>query len=117
MIVISDFFDDPKRIFEGLKHFRHRRHEVIVFHILDRYELTFPFKRMTKFVGLENLPEQLLDPRAVREAYLEEINGHIRELRRNCLKVRADYRLIATDETLDVALSTYLAARQAGRRA
>ncbi len=117
VIVISDFFDDPERIFAGLKHFRHRRHEVIVFQILDRYELTFPFKRMTKFIGLEQLPEQLLDPRAVREAYLEQINGHIRELRRKCLKVRADYTMIATDESLDVALSTYLSARHAGRRA
>ncbi len=117
IIVISDFFDDPERIFEGLKHFRHRRHEVIVFQILDRSELSFPFTRMTKFIGLEDLPEQLLDPRAVREAYLEEIFSHIRELRRNALKVQADYTLIATDEMLDVALSSYLSARNAGRRA
>ena len=42
--IFSDFFDEPARILTGLKHFRHRRHEVIVFHILDPAELDFPFR-------------------------------------------------------------------------
>lgn len=116
VIVISDFFDDENDIYDGLKHFRHRNHEVVVFQVLDRYELSFPFGRMTKFIGLEEMPERLVDPRAVREAYLAEIDSALRTLRKNCLKVKADYTLMATDDPLDVALSSYLAARMAARR-
>ena len=53
----------------GLKHFRHRRHEVIVFHILDPAELEFPFRDTTLFKGLEGLPEILTDPHALKRAY------------------------------------------------
>ena len=48
----------------GLKHFRHRRHEVIVFHVLDPAELEFPFRETTLFRGLEGLPEILTEPHA-----------------------------------------------------
>ena len=51
--IFSDLFDDVPRIIAGLKHFRHRRHEVIVFHILDPAELDFPFRDTTLFKGLE----------------------------------------------------------------
>ena len=53
IIVISDLFDKPEAILKGLQHFSHKRHDVIVFHVLDEYELTFPFERMTLFEGLE----------------------------------------------------------------
>ncbi len=71
--VFSDLFDDPARILAGLKHFRHRRHEVIVFHILDPAELEFPFRSTTLFKGLEGLPEILTEPHALRRAYQDEL--------------------------------------------
>ena len=67
--VFSDFFDDPARILSGLKHFRHRRHEVIVFHILDPAEIEFPFRDTTLFKGMEGLPD-VLDRAACSEARL-----------------------------------------------
>ena len=57
----------------GLKHLRHRRHEVIVFHVLDPAELDFPFQQTTLFKGLEQLPDVLTDPRALRQAYLRRV--------------------------------------------
>ncbi len=69
VVVLSDFFDDPARILAGLKHLRHRRHEVIVFHILDPAEVDFPFRETTLFKGLEGLPEVLTEPHALRKAY------------------------------------------------
>ena len=57
--IFSDFFDDPTRIIAGLKHFRHRRHEVIVFHVLDPAEIEFPFRDTTLFRGLEGMPDVL----------------------------------------------------------
>src|SRR5262249_31891906 len=44
VVILSDLFDDVPRILAGLRHFRHRRHEVIVFHILDPAEVDFPFR-------------------------------------------------------------------------
>ena len=61
------------RILAGLKHFRHRRHEVIVFHILDPAELEFPFRSTTLFKGLEGMPEILTEPHALRRAYQDEL--------------------------------------------
>ena len=55
--VFSDLFDDVEKVISGLKHFRHRRHEVIVFHILDPAEIEFPFRDTTLFKGLEDMTE------------------------------------------------------------
>ena len=56
VIIISDLFDRPESILKALQHFSHKRNDVIVFHVLDEYELTFPFERMTLFEGLEEYP-------------------------------------------------------------
>ncbi len=78
----------------GLKHFRHRRHEVIVLHVLDPAELDFPFQQTTLFRGLEQLPDVLAEPRALRKAYLDEFGGFLRAgeagLPRAAHRLRAD---------------------------
>ena len=117
VIVISDFFDSLDSILRGLRHFRHKQHDVLCFHVLDPHEVNFPFQRMTMFEGLEAHPELLANPRAVRTAYLEEMNRFQRDLRAGCQKHRIDYLRIVTDERLDVALSTYLAARAGDKTA
>ncbi|WP_422926060.1 DUF58 domain-containing protein [Singulisphaera sp. PoT] len=109
--VFSDFFDEVPRIIAGLKHLRHRRHEVIVFHILDPAEIEFPFRDTTLFKGLEGMPEVLTEPHALRKAYQEELNAYLNEMKRGCRTIDIDYVPMRTDQELDVALSTYLAAR------
>jgi uncharacterized protein (DUF58 family) len=111
--VLSDFFDEPARILTGLKHFRHRRHEVIVFHILDPAELQFPFRSATLFKGLEGMPEILTEPHALRRAYLDELGSFLGELKKGCRMMDIDYVPLRTDQTLDVPLSSYLASRAA----
>lgn len=111
VIILSDLFDDVNSMLAGLKHFRHRRHEVIVFHVLDPAELDFPFQQTTLFKGLEQLPEVLTDPRSLRKAYLEEFNGFVRQVKQGCRAQRVDYVQLRTDQPLDVALSSYLASR------
>jgi uncharacterized protein (DUF58 family) len=111
IILISDLFDDPSEILAGLRHFRHRRHEVIVFHVMDHAERTFPFEQMTKFKGLEGLGEILCDPGALRQAYLAEVESFVAELRHGCRADRVDYVPIDTQTPLDVALTSYLATR------
>ena len=73
VMVFSDLFDEPEEVLTGLMHLRHRRHEVVVFHVLDRAEEEFPFQESTLFRGMEQMPELLTDPRSLRDGYLEQI--------------------------------------------
>jgi uncharacterized protein (DUF58 family) len=113
LVIFSDFFDDLSDILTGLKHLRHRRHEVIVMHVLDRYEVEFPFQEPTLFRGLEQYPELLTDPRSLRDGYLEQVLGFIHELKSGCLAQNIDYVQLRTDYSLGIVLSGYLAYRLA----
>ena len=62
IILISDLLADADRLLAGLKHIRYRRHEIVVFHVLDQHELTFPFDRLTLFKGMEGYPEPSATP-------------------------------------------------------
>jgi uncharacterized protein (DUF58 family) len=111
--VFSDLFDDPEQILAGLKHMRYRRHEVIIFHVLDPDELQFPFRQTTRFEGMEELPHVLTEPRALRERYLEEVERFCDRMKKGCRAMGVDYHLLDTSTRLDVTLSTFLAARSA----
>jgi uncharacterized protein (DUF58 family) len=116
ILLVSDLLDKPEEILKGLQHLRHRRHDVIVFHVLDEYELTFPFQRMTLFEGLEEYPKLLVDPRALRKAYLDEIHGFCETLRKGCVRQSIDYVRVSTDQPLDFVLAKYLASRLSIRK-
>jgi uncharacterized protein (DUF58 family) len=113
VFVISDLFDDVPDLLAALKHLRHKRHEVVVFHVLDRAELEFPFQEATLFRGLEQYPELLTDPRSLRRGYLAEVQAFVQELQRGCRGQNIDYVQLRTDMNLGVALSSYLAHRLA----
>jgi len=117
VIVFSDLFDDIEKVSAGLQHLRHKKHEVILFHVLDADEIRFPFERMTLFEGLEELPRIVADPRAIRKAYLQEVKEFLDAVRRVCLQNTVDYVELHTDMMLDVVLAQYLATRAAGRKA
>lgn len=114
--IFSDMFDDAPRILSGLKHFRHRRHEVIVFHVLDPAEIDFPFREPTLFKGMEGIPDVLADPSALRKAYQAEIGAFLDEIRKGCRMNDIDYVPLRTDQSLDAALSGYLASRASRKR-
>ncbi len=116
VIIISDLFAPRADLEEGLKQLVVRRHEVVVFHILDETELTFPFEGNTLFKGLEDYPELLAEPRTLREAYVEAVNRFVEEVREICSRLGVDYRLTHTGEPLDVAIVSVAAARARARR-
>ena len=111
VVVISDLFDDVTSLMLGLKHLRHRRHEVLVLQVIDPAEQDFPFVDPTLFKGLERPLEQLAEPRSLRKAYQREFEGFLTELRRGCRELHMDYALLRTDQPLDIALRTFLAGR------
>ena len=111
VVILSDLFDDVPAMMAGLKHMRHRRHEVVIFHILDPAEMDFPFEQTTLFKGLEQLPDVLSEPRALRRAYLAEFQSFLREVQSGCRGQRIDYVPMRTDQSLDIPLAAYLASR------
>ncbi|MFV1966932.1 MAG: DUF58 domain-containing protein [Pirellulaceae bacterium] len=113
VVVISDLFDNVASLMAGLKHFRHRRHDVIILHLLDAAELDFPFTQPTTFQGLEGQPDLAADPRALRRAYLDEMNAFLQAIRQGCREREMDYRQIRTDQPLDSALAAFLTRRMA----
>jgi uncharacterized protein (DUF58 family) len=111
LVILSDFFDDVDDLLAGLMHLRYKKHEVVVFHVLDPAELEFPFQQATLFRGLEQLPELLTDPRSLRQGYLNEMGKFILDFQRGCRSQKIDYLQLRTDANLGVALSSYLGRR------
>ena len=111
VVVISDLLDDPRRIVQGLRHLRFRGADVIVFHVLDQAELTFPFERAARFHDLETDDEIRAVPELVREHYLKAIGDLVETYRRELRLAGIDYCLVDTSKPLDVALLAYLSVR------
>jgi uncharacterized protein (DUF58 family) len=116
VVVISDLFDEAKSVLNGLRHLRHRQHDLAVLQILDPAELSLPFDRPTLFHGLEGMPELTTQPRAIRAAYQAELDSFLNQIKRGCLDNSTDYRLISTDQSFDVALSAFMCSRRSGGR-
>lgn len=113
VVVLSDFFDDVNSLMAGLKHLRHRRHDVVLFQILDPAELDFPFQGPTQFKGLEQFPEVQADPQMLRRAYQREMNAFRKTLADGCRAQNIELATVRTDEPLDLVLSRFLATRMA----
>ncbi|HKK70912.1 MAG TPA: DUF58 domain-containing protein [Candidatus Krumholzibacteria bacterium] len=109
IVIISDLIDDPDRVLQGLKHFRHRQHEVLVMHLLDPREIDLEIGREAKFVD----PEKTVDPVRtqpwhLRQSYQEAIRGWRGRLARECRQHDIDYVPLSTDTPFEVALLAYL---------
>lgn len=111
IVIFSDLFAPLETIEAGLKSLRHKRHEVVLFHVLDATELTFPFEDNTRFLGLEEMPDLIAEPRSLRDGYLEVLGEFLEDMRRMCAQMRIDYILLSTGDRLDKSLSGFLAAR------
>ncbi|MCH9006919.1 DUF58 domain-containing protein, partial [candidate division KSB1 bacterium] len=108
MILISDLLDEPESLLQGLQHIRFKGHDVILFHIMDDAELSFPFENATRFLDMEGDSEYLAIPAMVRDSYLTKLNAHIEELKKGCGSIQVDYHLLNTSKPLDFALFRYL---------
>jgi uncharacterized protein (DUF58 family) len=111
VVLISDLLDDPDRVIEGLKHFRYRGTDVVVFQVLDPHELTFPFEQAARFRDLETADEVVAVPGAVREAYKARISALVDQYRRVLGQNGIDYCLLETSQPLETGLLSYLQTR------
>ena len=113
VVILSDFFDDLDGIKQGLTHLRYRKHEVMALQILDPAEIEFPFEDVTMFKGMEEAGQLLTEPRALREGYLEQLAIFTDEFKRTCRNLNIDCQRFSSGDSLDVALSHFLAKRSA----
>lgn len=112
VIIFSDLFDDKEKVISSLHHFRHKKHEVLVFHILDKNELDFNFPQPLILRDLESNKEITLDPRVIKKDYQKALNEFMFDFKRRCREYLIDYHLITTDTPLDKALLYYLEKRR-----
>lgn len=114
VMLFSDLFDSVEGFIKGLNHLRYCGHSVTVFHVLDPYELTFPFQGACRFKSLEGSDELLTDPTRIRKAYLAELEKYLAVVRKACDRVGADHVLVDTSRPIDETLSNYLTKRMRG---
>ncbi|MBQ6924582.1 MAG: DUF58 domain-containing protein [Kiritimatiellae bacterium] len=116
VIIVSDLFDDPRRLVQALHHFRHRHHEVLLFHVMAEEELTFPFNGFLEFRDLENAENRIpLDPRAIRASYLDQVRAFLKIISTECGRLSIDYVPMNTRRPYEEALAEYLRNRRAPR--
>ena len=113
IVILSDFFDDIDSIKKGLRHLRYKKHEVMMFQILDPQEIEFPFEDVTLFKGLEEMGELLTEPRSLREGYMEQLSQFTDGLKKLCRGMHIDFTRMNSGDPLDAALSGFLATRAA----
>ena len=112
VILVSDLIDEPEPILKGLRLFRFKGNDVIVFHLLDPAELDLPFDGNILFEDLEETHLKVVaDPRTIRKTYQAVVNDFIAEMRKQCHDDAIDYQLISTSTPLDQALASYLSWR------
>ncbi len=110
-VIISDFFEAPEAVRQSLARLRHRRHDVILLQMLDRQELRFDFAQPAPFLGLEGEGKLRIDPRALRDAYIQALNAHMDALAKIALGFGFDYHHLDTHESVGPALAYLLARR------
>jgi uncharacterized protein (DUF58 family) len=114
--IFSDMFDsseDPDELFKALQHLKHNKHEVILFHVVDRAtELSFDFEdRPMQFIDLENGEKINLNPGDVKETYREEAARYYKALKMRCNQYKIDFVETDVQADFNTVLQTYLIKR------
>ena len=111
IVILSDLLDEEREVLRALRHFRHRHHEVIIFHVLDPAERRFPYSRLSDFIDLETGSRLQVEPRFVRQEYLKQIEAFINTYRQGATESNIEYVLADTTTPYDRLLLAYLARR------
>jgi uncharacterized protein (DUF58 family) len=112
VVLISDLLDEPEEILKGLRLFRFKGNDVIVFHLLDKAELELPFDGNVLFEDMEETNIKVTtDPQTIRQTYRKVVNEFVEHMRKECHQNSIDYQLLSTATPLDQALVSYLSWR------
>ncbi len=111
VIIFSDFFADPEALLNCFQHLRFQKHDLVVFHLLDRMELDFQFDRPVRFVDLESSFSLVTEPATIRDEYLQQLRAFLGRLKEGCHEFKADYRQVVTDQEYGKVLADFLVER------
>ncbi len=117
VIIFSDLFCDIEELLNCFQHLRFRKHDLAVFHLLDRRELEFRFDRPMRFVDMESPGSLLAEPAIIRTHYLKQLEEYLERLRSGCNQFQADYRRVTTDQDYEKVLADFLVERSRNKGA
>lgn len=111
VVLFSDLLCEVEPLLNAFQHLRFQKHDLAVFHLLDRRELAFDFDRPMRFVDMEAPGSLLAEPEMVRRQYLERLQSHLDRIDEGCHRFDADYRRVVTDENMERVLADFLIER------
>jgi len=111
VVLFSDLLQEPEPLLTSFRHMRFRRHDLAVFHLMDKQEFDFDFSRPIRFQDLETPLDLIADPALVREGYLEALHAHMNALKTGCREFAADYRMTTIDQDYEALLASFLLER------
>jgi len=112
VMIFSDLLADPGPVFQALRRLRHRGHDVILFHIFDEAEVTFPYDGMVEFEDPETNELVVVDASSYRRDYQSEIAAFRAMYKQECFQSGIDYVPLDTSMQFDKALMEYLLSRR-----
>lgn len=113
VMLFSDLLVEPGPVFQALRRLRHRGHDVILFHILDEAEVSFPYEGMIEFEDPETHERVVVDATSYRQDYKSEIEAFRALYKKECFQTGVDYVPLDTSMQFDKALLEYLMNRRA----
>lgn len=117
VVIFSDMFDvgyDQAALFDALQHLRYNKHEVILFHVVDKnQELDFNFtNRPYRFIDIENGDEVKVQPAEVRDAYASAVSTYTDNLKLKCGQYKIDFIEADINKGFEQVLLPYLLKRE-----
>ena len=111
VVVLSDCFAEVEPMLDCFQHMRFRKHDLAIFHLLDRQELDFSFDRPIRFVDMESTFAMITDPSIVTSGYQEELQRYLMAFKKGCEEFGVDYRRVLTDTDYEKVLAAFLLQR------
>jgi len=117
VVLASDLFVDLEQLRSAIDHLRFAKHDVAIFHLLDRQELDFAFNRPTRFLDMEGDTHVFADPEDVSQRYHTALGNYLRDVQDLMLVSAVDYVRVVTDEDYEGVLRRFLIGRVRGGKA
>ncbi len=117
VMIFSDMFEQGEKaeeLFSALQHLKYNKHEVILFHIVDKSkELNFEYEnRPYVFIDMETGEKVKLHPNLVKEEYQKQIREYNNQLQLKCLQYKIDFVEVDIQDGYKNILQTYLVKRE-----
>lgn len=112
IVVISDFFEEIDPIKHAITHLRDRKHDVVLFQLLDKQEIEFSFERPTRFIDLEGEGSIITEPTLIRDEYLKRMEDHSMAINEHCLECEASFNRVSTVQSISETLNSFSSHRR-----